>query len=304
MTLEVVAVLGPTASGKSAFSIELALELARIGVAAEIVNGDAMQLYRHLNIGTAKTTLAERQGIPHHLLDIIEPAQEFTANEYRDVFDDSVNAIIEAGRLPVLVGGSMFYISAALDELDFSPTDSNLRAELEARVAKDGINYVVNELQRRDPASLAYIPSGNIRRLVRALEVNLLTGAPYRHSLPTPKFRRKTMQIGLSVERQTLVERIDQRVLAMWRGGLLDEVRGLRENQIHLGRTAAVAIGYKQALAQLSGSISESQAISETQQLTRRYARRQMSWFRRDNRTVWLANPDAAEVANQIRLAL
>lgn len=304
MTLDVVSLLGPTASGKSSFGIQLAIELSKAGVPTEIVNADAMQLYRYLDIGTAKVPFAERQGVVHHLIDVLNPAEEYTANQYQQAFDEIIAKLHSQGKLPLLVGGSMFYISSALDQMDFSATDSKLRVELEQRVASEGIQFVIDQLAEVDPDSLAHIPSGNKRRLVRALEVNLLTGQPYRHSLPAPRFRRRTMQFGLLVDRETLVNRIDQRVLDMWQEGLLQEVADLESRQIRLGRTAAVAIGYQQAISQLAGKITESQAISETQQLTRRYARRQMSWFRRDTRTNWLQDPDPSEVARQIRLSL
>lgn len=304
VSLEIVTLLGPTASGKSVFAIELATALGRLGVPVQIVNGDAMQLYRHMNIATAKVPDTQRQGIEHHLIDLIEPAEEFTASQYRGVFDDIINSLQEQGILPLVVGGSMFYISAALDELDFSATDPQLRSELEGRLALEGPGFLIEELRKRDPASLAHIPAANTRRLLRALEVNLLTGEPYRHSLPTPKFRRPTLQYGLSVSRQELVTRIDKRVYGMWQQGLLAEVEAMRSRGIRLGRTAAKAIGYQQVIAQLDGTLTQQQAIEETQRLTRRYARRQMSWFRRDQRTTWLETSTPEDVARQIRLAL
>lgn len=304
MSLDVVAILGPTASGKSAFALRLVDALGNFGIQAEIVNADAMQLYRLLDIGTAKATPAERATVTHHLIDILDPAEEYTASQYRDAFDAVVARLRSESKLPLLVGGSMFYISSALDELDFSATDSTLRAELESRVASEGIGFVVRELERLDPASLAHIPKGNLRRLIRALEVNMLTGEGYRHSLPTPEFRRPTLQLGIHVDRAALVKRIDARVIDMWQRGLLHEVEGLMRSNIQLGRTAAVAIGYKQALAQLAGELTEAEAIASTQQLTRRYARRQMSWFRRDTRTSWSENPDPTEIAERIRLLL
>lgn len=304
MSLEIVALLGPTASGKSSFAIELVVQLRELGISAEIVNGDAMQLYRHMNIGTAKVPESQRKGIEHHLIDLIEPTEEFTANQYRYVFDEVVSSLLSREILPLVVGGSMFYISAALDELDFSPTDPELRASLEARLAQEGSGFLIAELQQRDPASLANIPVANTRRLLRALEVNLLTGQPYRHALPAPVFRRPTQQFGLEVSRKDLVARIDKRVEEMWQQGLLSEAEFMLQSGIQLSRTAAKAIGYQQAFLQLQGKLTQMEAIEETQRLTRRYARRQMSWFRRDQRTNWLQSPSPNEVAKQIRLAL
>lgn len=304
MAVEIVALLGPTASGKSKLAIELVGELSKHDIPAEIVNSDAMQLYRHMDIGTAKSSCQEREQVPHHLIDILDPSQEFTAQQYRSAFDQVVTELLSKGTLPIVVGGSMFYISAALDDLDFSPTDAQLRAKLEARVAKEGPEFLKLELASRDPESLRNIPNGNIRRLLRALEVNLLTGVQYRHALPAPEYRRPTLQLGIEVDRPVLVDRIDRRVVSMWDAGLLAEVESFRKLNIELGRTASVAIGYKQAIAQMEGLLSEDEAILQTQQLTRRYARRQMSWFRRDARTIWHQEPTAAELASQIRLSL
>lgn len=304
MAVEIVALLGPTASGKSKLAIELVSELSKHDIPAEIVNSDAMQLYRHMDIGTAKASRQEREQVPHHLIDILDPSQEFTAQQYRSAFDQVVTELLSMGTLPIVVGGSMFYISAALDDLDFSPTDAQLRAKLEARVAKEGPEFLKLELASRDPESLRNIPNGNIRRLLRALEVNLLTGVQYRHALPSPEFRRPTLQLGIEVDRPALVDRIDRRVVSMWDAGLLAEVENFRKLNIELGRTASVAIGYKQAIAQIEGLLTQDEAILQTQQLTRRYARRQMSWFRRDVRTIWHREPTAAELASQIRLSL
>lgn len=303
MSLEIVSIVGPTASGKSSLAIELWQELSRIGVDSEIVNSDAMQVYRCLDIGTAKTSAEIRASIPHHLIDILDPDQEFTAKQYQVAFDLVVADLQSRGKLPIVVGGSMFYISSALDNLDFSPTDQSVRDEIEATVAKKGIGYLVNELTRRDPASLEHIPIGNVRKLIRALEVNILTGEPYRHSLPQPSFRRPTIQFGLRRDRAELVTAIDQRVDTMWQDGLPHEAQSLLDRGLKLGRTASVAIGYRQVFAQLAGEMTQPQAIEETKQLTRRYARRQMSWFGRDKRTIWLTDADVADLARQIRLA-
>ena len=304
MSLEIVSIVGPTASGKSEFAIKLWHELGRIGIDSEIVNSDAMQVYRYLDVGTAKASSEIRATVPHHLIDILDPDQEFTAKQYQVAFDSVVAELRAKGKLLIVVGGSMFYISSALDNLDFSPTDQAVRETIEAAVAERGVDYLVQELTKRDPASLDHIPIGNIRKLIRALEVNLLTGEPYRHSLPQPEFRRSTLQFGLRRERAQLVAAIDQRVERMWEEGLPFEAQSLLDRGQVLGRTASAAIGYRQVFAQLAGELTESLAIEETKQLTRRYARRQMSWFGRDHRTIWLTDPDVTDLARQIRLSL
>jgi len=304
VALEVVGLLGPTASGKSSLALGLVHELAEIGIRAEIVNGDAMQIYRGMDIGTAKVSPETRFKVPHHLIDIVEPEEEFTAEEFKRKFDETLQDLASRQTLPILVGGSMFYISSALDHFDFSPTSAALRDELEQKLTLEGPESLIRQLREIDPEAAENIPPGNLRRTIRAIEVNLLTGQPYRFQLPAPTFRRPTMQFGIEVPRDVLVERIDSRVRSMWQEGLVQEVRGLLEREVSFGRTAAAAIGYNQALSQISGRLTQDEAISETQVLTRRYARRQMSWFRRDKRTHWLQRPDAKVIAEQIRLSL
>lgn len=303
MDSRVLALVGPTASGKSGLAIDLAHQLSKAGSPVEIVNGDAMQLYSEMNIGTAKLSIPERAGVPHHLFDVISPDQEMTAVDYQARARAVFVEILSRGATPLLVGGSMFYIAAALDELDFAPTDPSVRAALEAEAQAIGPGILFERLQRLDPETAEVIPKQNVRRVIRALEVIQLTGTSYSNSLPTPRFARPTLQIGIDVDREVLKERIALRVGDMWRAGLVDEARNLRSRYV-LSKTAAKAIGYAQAFDQLDGRLSEAEAQEHTIRLTNRYARRQMSWFRRDSRISWIsAKQDlTAQALEQIRL--
>lgn len=293
MPFRVLAVVGPTASGKSSLGIAIAKSLGNV----EIINADAMQLYRGMNIGTAKLTLDEREGVPHHLIDVVSPDQDLTAVEYAKLAHQKLSEVLQRGNQPVLVGGSMFYVAAALDEMDFAPTDEGVRERLESEADEIGALSMHERLGELDPASASRIPAQNVRRVIRALEVIELTGDPYKSSLPEPRYLIPTLQLGIEVDRDILKQRIRDRVLAMWESGLLDEVRGLQQSGLTLSRTAAVAIGYAQAASQLAGELSEEEAIEQTITLTNRYARRQMSWFRRDSRIQWLDS--SANLENQ-----
>lgn len=288
MNSRILALVGPTASGKTGLAISLAQQL---GTPVEIVNGDAMQLYSDMNIGTAKIPLEDRAGIPHHLFDVISPADEMTAVDYqaraRAVFED----ILARGATPLLVGGSMFYVSAALDELDFAPTDSEVRASLERESEQLGPGLLFERLQALDPDTAATIPRQNVRRVIRALEVIEITGEKYLNSLPEQQYARPTLTLGIDVDRELLKSRIAGRVGEMWKSGLLEEARSIR-SRFDLSKTAAKAIGYSQAFAQLDGTLTQESAIEQTIQLTNRYARRQMSWFRRDKRILWIDGSD------------
>ena len=296
----ILALVGPTASGKTSLAIALAQQL---GTPVEIVNGDAMQLYSEMNIGTAKITPEERAGIPHHLFDVISPAEEMTAVSFqaraRLVFEE----IFARGATPLLVGGSMFYVSAALDELDFAPTDSKVRAALELESEQLGPGLLFERLQALDPDTAATIPRQNVRRVIRALEVIEITGEKYANSLPEQKYARPTLTLGIDVDRELLKSRIATRVHQMWQSGLLEEANEIR-SRFELSKTAAKAIGYSQAFAQLDGVFTREEAIEQTTALTNRYARRQMSWFRRDKRIHWLdGNGDLlAQALERIRL--
>ena len=279
----VVAVVGPTASGKS----ELALRVAET-VGGEVVSADAMQLYRGMDIGTAKLPLAERRGIPHHLVDVLDVTDEATIARYQVDARACIDDIRGRGLHPVVAGGSGLYVRAALDHLDIPPTDSVVRARLEAEAEERGGDALYAVLTESDPVAAQAIEPRNVRRVIRALEVLEITGRPFSASMPERRHLHPTVTVGLRPPRAVLDERIDRRVERMWSDGLVDEVRGLLPHGIREGRTASRALGYAQALAEIDGSSSAAEAQAETAQLTRRYARRQESWFRPDPRITWV----------------
>lgn len=280
MTL--IAVVGATGTGKTARSLDIADAIGSLGGRAEIVNCDAMQLYRGMNIGTAKATPEERRGHPHHLLDVLEPWQDAAVAAYREAALAAIAGIEARGAVPILVGGSGLYASSALYDFAFPATDEALRAQLEAQLVEQGAAAMHARLAAVDAAAADAIGPHNGRRLVRALEAVTLTGEPFRVGLPPEEsLLRPTIIQHVRVPREALVARLDGRVEAMWRQGLVDEVRALREAGIERGTTAQQAIGYRQALDQLDGVLSQAEAIERTQALTRRYARRQVSWFQR-----------------------
>ena len=280
MTL--VAVVGATGTGKTARSIAIADAVVRLGAQARIIGCDAMQLYRGMDIGTAKATLEERHGHPHRCIDVLDPWEDASVAGYRD---DAVAAIAEAeahGAVPILVGGSGLYASAVLYDFAYPPTDAEVRAALEADLERDGSAAMHARLAAVDADAAEAIGPHNGRRLVRALEAVTLTGGPFRVGLPPEQsLARPTVIQHERVPRAELVARLDARVERMWSAGMLDETRALREAGIERGTTAQQAIGYRQALDQLDGRIDEAEAIARTQALTRRYARRQVSWFQR-----------------------
>jgi tRNA dimethylallyltransferase len=285
----IIAITGATGTGKS----ELALRLAELwqhrGFAAEIVNADAMQLYRGMDIGTAKLSLDERRGVPHHLIDVLDVTTEASVAQYQVDARAAIEGIEARGAVPVLVGGSGLYLAAVLTDFRFPGTDPERRAHWEAELERLGAAALHDVLAARDPEAATAIGPHNGRRIVRALEVGDLTGEPFIAGLGargTPW--RPYRQFALGLERDVLVTRLDDRVLRMWRTGLLDEVRALLPLGLERGVTASRAIGYAQAMAQLRGELDESQAIAQTQSLTRRYARRQVSWLRRDSAVEWL----------------
>ncbi|ARQ68134.1 tRNA (adenosine(37)-N6)-dimethylallyltransferase MiaA [Streptomyces marincola] len=290
----VLAVVGPTAAGKSDLGVALAA-----GLGGEVVNADSMQLYRGMDIGTAKLTPAERRGVPHHLLDVWEVTRPASVAEYQTLARERVDRLLAAGRTPVLVGGSGLYVSAALDALEFPGTDPEVRARLEAELAERGSAALHTRLAAVDPPAAAAILPSNGRRVVRALEVVEITGRPFTARLPGAEGQRevyRTLRIGVGVERPELDERIAARVDRMWRAGLVDEVRALERVGLREGRTASRALGYQQVLAALAGEATEGEAREETIRATRRFARRQESWFRRDPRVRWLSGArEAAE---------
>lgn len=282
MAPRLIAVVGATATGKSNLAIELAKSLG----SAEIINADAMQLYRGMDIGTAKLSETERNGIPHHLLSVVDPEKDLTAVQYRDMFDSALADITSRGKSAIVVGGSTLYLAAALDNLSFAPTDEELREKLEEEAVSIGALSMHEKLAKLDPEAAEKIPASNRRRVIRAIEVITLSGKNYAANFPEPSYRIPTIQLAVDVPRAVLNERIRQRVERMWDAGLLAEVAELKRQR--LSRTARVAIGYRQALAQLEGQLSQAEAIAETQLLTTRYAKKQGTWFRRDKRIHWL----------------
>lgn len=285
-----VAIVGATGTGKSELSLDLAERLMRAGTPAEIVNADAMQLYRGMDIGTAKVAPAERRGIPHHLIDVLEPREEASVARYQGEARALIDEILARGAVPILVGGSGLYVSSVVHDFRFPGTDDAIRARLEAELEERGPGVLVERLRALDPEAAAAIGPHNGRRIVRALEVIELTGERFGAGLPGTGTWRPTVTIGLRLDRDRLVPRLDARVERMWTSGLVDEVARLRPHGF--GATAARAIGYAQALAQLDGELEEATAIAQTQALTRRYARRQVSWFARSRDTVWLDADD------------
>jgi len=289
-----VAVVGPTASGKSGLGVDLAAALG-----GEVVNADAMALYRGMDVGTAKLAPAERDGVPHHLLDVLDVTETASVAAYQRAARAAVDELRAAGRTPVLVGGSGLYVQAVVDELEFPGTDSGLRAELEAELAAVGPAALHTRLAVVDPAAAAAVLPSNGRRIVRALEVVTLTGRPFPARLVTggpPRYEA----VLLGVDRPTpeLDERVARRVARMFAGGLVAETRALLDQGLRDGRTASRALGYQQVASALDGDGDLAAAGAETVRATRRFVRRQRSWFRRDRRIVWLEpGPDLLERA-------
>ncbi len=298
-----VAIVGATGTGKSGLSLELADALRTEGRVAEIVNADAMQLYRGMDIGTAKVPVDQRRGIPHHLLDALDPLDEASVSAYQTDARAAITGILDRGAVPILVGGSGLYVSSVVYDFRFPGTDPVIRARLEQELLDRGPGLLHRDLSVLDPEAAGAIGPHNGRRLVRALEVVELTGEPFGSGLPGESdYWMPTLTVGLNTPRDLLVTRLDQRVAGMWADGLVDEVRFLQD--AGLGVTAARAIGYAQAIAELRGELSEAQAIDTTRALTRKYARRQVGWFRRYPQTTWLDSDDPDRVAAARRILL
>ncbi|MGB8208197.1 MAG: tRNA (adenosine(37)-N6)-dimethylallyltransferase MiaA [Mycobacterium sp.] len=290
-----LAIVGPTGTGKS----QLALDVAeRLG--GEIVNADAMQFYRGMDIGTAKLPVAQRRGIPHHQLDVLDVTETASVARYQDAAAADIEAIAARGRVPVLVGGSMLYIQSLLDDWSFPTTDPVVRAKWERRLAEVGVGSLHTELADRDPAAAASILPTDGRRIVRALEVVELTGQPFAASAPvigTPRW--DTAIVGLDCGTELLDDRLARRTETMFADGLVDEVVALLDRGLRDGVTASRALGYAQVLADLDAGGNGDAAREPTFIGTRRYVRRQRSWFRRDHRIQWLdaSAPDIADAA-------
>ena len=295
VTPPIVAIVGPTAAGKS----DLSLDLAQ-GLGGEVVNTDSMQVYCGMDIGTAKLPPADRRGIRHHLLDLLDVTEPATVAEFqgwaREVIEDCRSRDVS----PVLVGGSALYTRAILDRFEFPGTDPDVRRGLEAELGRNGPDAMHRRLEAVDSDAAAKISFSNTRRVVRALEVIAITGRPFTASLPELAYHYAGVhQIGVDISREILDERIEQRVQRMWKAGFVDEVRRLADSGLREGRTANRALGYQQVLAFLDGEISEDEAMAQTITGTRRFARRQDSWFRKDPRITWVAydDPDRVEKA-------
>lgn len=300
---KLIAVVGPTGTGKSELALNIAQDIIERGGLSEIVNCDSMQFYRGMDIGTAKLAEHERRGIKHHLIDWLDIRDESTAAEYQIAARPIILEMQQRGVTPILVGGSMLYAAAVLNTFEFPARDEVLRAELEQQLLDVGPNQMHRLLQNLDAVAAERIDPMNGRRIVRAIEIIKVTGLPFAAALPEqPESWQPMLEIGITGFRATLVERLKLRAERMWQQGLLAEVQELIPAGIREGKTSRQAIGYAQALAQLDGEISEAEAIEQTSLLTARYARRQMSWFRRDSRINWFDFEDEAMQSSALEL--
>ena len=284
--MSVIVVCGATATGKSELAISIALHFD-----AEIINADSMQIYRGMDIGTAKLTVAERQGVPHHLLDVLDVNQDSTVAWYQSVARAAITDIQSRGKRAVIVGGTGLYIKSILDELNFPDTDPAVRESLEKELESIGLNALFERLEKLDPAAAIAIDRANSRRVIRALEVIAITGKPFTANLPRDASTRypDAQQFGLVMDRQKLGERISTRVDRMWEAGFVDEVDALLKAGITNARTAQLALGYSQIIAFRNGLMSQDEAREDTKRATRQYARRQETWFSRDARITWIS---------------
>ncbi len=287
-----IAVVGATAAGKS----ELSLRLAR-ALDGEVISADSMQLYRGMDIGTGKLSQGERGGVPHHLLDIWDVTEPASVSEYQKLARDAIADILRRGKTPILAGGSGLYVRAVVDDLRFPGTDPAVRDRLERELAQVGAASLHTRLTGLDPAAAAAILPSNGRRIVRALEVIELSGQPFSATMPEYRAVLPTVQLGLDLPRPELDERIEARVRQMWTDGLVDEVRRLADAGLRDGWTASRALGYAQVLRFIDGEWTEQEAEQQTVQATRRFARRQESWFRRDPRIRWLSASEPVPTA-------
>ncbi len=284
--MELIVIAGATATGKSELAIAVAKEIN-----AEIINADSMQIYKGMDIGTAKLSIEDRGGVAHHLLDILEVSQDSTVAWYQNLAREKITKLHAEGKNVVVVGGTGLYIKSILDELNFPDTDPQVRKSLELEAEKIGTDALFERLEKLDPAAAIAIDRANLRRVIRALEVIEITGKPFTANLPREESSRypNAMQFGLVMEREHLIERIDARVEKMWQLGFVDEVKKCIDSGMLNGRTAQLALGYSQIVALLNGTMTEAEAKEDTKRATRQYARRQETWFSRDRRITWIS---------------
>jgi len=283
---KVIVICGATATGKSDIALDIAEQIG-----AEIINADSMQLYRGMDIGTAKLKVAERKNIAHHMLDVLDVTEDSTVAWYQERARRAIAEIHGRGLHAIIVGGTGLYIKSILDDLNFPDTDPQVRANLEKLGEEFGAHYLFERLQELDPAAALAIDRANIRRIIRALEVIEITGKPFTANLPREDSSRfpDALQFGLVMDRENLRDRIDLRVDRMWQEGFVAEVDQLITQGILRGTTAQRALGYSQILAMRDGKLSEDEAKEETKRASRQYARRQETWFSRDQRIQWVA---------------
>jgi len=294
--LKVIAIVGPTAVGKTALSLEIAEKFS-----AEIINADAMQIYKGMDIGTAKLPLSERRGIVHHQIDVLDPSEEANVSQYQKQSREIINKLLNKNVQPILVGGSGLYVNSVLEDLEFPGTNLEVRAKYEEILDEKGVEVLFQMLKEIDPKAAENILPNNARKIVRALEVNEFTGKAFNAKLPEPSPIFSDVRIALDMPRDLLDKRIIDRVHQMFEDGFVDEVKNLEEN-LKLGKTAFRALGYSQVLSFLTGEISEDEAITLTINATKKFARRQLSWFRRDPLIHWLDATSPDLLAQSLRL--
>ena len=294
--MKVIAIVGPTAVGKTALSLEIAEKLS-----AEIINADAMQIYKGMDIGTAKLPLSQRRGIVHHQIDVLDPSEEANVSQYQKQSREIINNLLSKNVQPILVGGSGLYVNSVLEDLEFPGTNLEVRAKYEEILDEKGVEVLFQMLKEIDPKAAENILPNNARKIVRALEVNEITGKAFNAKLPEPSPIFSDVRIALDMPRDLLDQRIIDRVHQMFEDGFVDEVKSLEKN-LRIGKTAFRALGYSQVLSHLSGEISEDEAITLTINATKKFARRQLSWFRRDPLIHWLDATSPDLFAQSLRL--
>ena len=280
--MKVIAIVGPTAVGKTALSLDIAEKFS-----AEVINADAMQIYKGMDIGTAKLPLSQRRGIIHHQIDVLDPIDEANVSQYQKQTREIINDLLTKNVQPMLVGGSGLYVNSVLEDLEFPGTNLEVRAKYEEILDEQGVEVLYEMLKKIDPTAAQNILPNNARKIVRALEVNEITGKAFNAKLPEPSPIFSDVRIALDMPRDLLDKRISDRVHQMFEDGFVDEVKSIEKN-LRLGKTALRALGYSQVLSHLSGEISEDEAITLTINATKKFARRQLSWFRRDPLIHWL----------------